>query len=101
MKKFKVILISLSKEDLQSGKNYYKDINPNLALPFLARIREAKIFISENPLANDIAYRNVRSHLIKQFPYQIHYIINEIDFEVIIIAIEFAKREDLDFFDRV
>lgn len=100
MRRFKVLLTGLSQQDFKEGKDYYKEINPKLARQFLSRIKETKNFISENPLANDISYKNVRTHLLKQFPYQIHYIIDEANSNVFVIAIEFAKREDLDFSER-
>lgn len=101
MKKVKVLLTGLSQQDLKTARNYYKEISPNLAKAFLERIKEAKIFISENPLGNDISYKNVRTHLLKQFPYHVHYLIDESNCIIFIIAIEFAKRENVDFSERI
>ena len=71
-----------------------------LAGAFISRIREGKNYISQNPLGDDIMYKEIRMHFIKQFPYHIHYYIDQNKKQIVIIAIEFSKREDLDFSNR-
>ena len=94
---YKIVITTFAKKDILKGKIYYKEINIILAKQFLARIKEAKNYISENPLANDVMYRSVRLHFIKQFPYHIHYLVNQEKQEIVIIAVEFAKQGNLDF----
>lgn len=89
-----------AKQDIKNAKDYYKNISSNLAKQFLERIKEAKDFISESPNANDTMYRDIKMHLMKQFPYHLHYYFDEKIDLIVIIAIEFAKRENLDFSDR-
>lgn len=100
MKKHRVVLTEPAKQDIKNAKDYYKNISSNLAKLFLERIKEARLFISENPNANDTMYRDIKMHLIKQFPYHLHYYIDEKIDLIVIIAIEFAKKENLDFSDR-
>ena len=100
MKTYKVIITDLTKVDIKKAKEYYRNINANLAKQFLLRIRESKSFISESPKANDVIYQEVRMHLIKQFPYHLHYFFDEDRDVIVVIAVEFAKRENLDFSDR-
>lgn len=100
MKTSKVIITDLAKTDIRKAKEYYKNLNANLAKQFLNRIRESKSFISESPNANDVIYQDIRIHLIKQFPYHLHYFF-DVDRDVIVVlAVEFAKRDNLDFSDR-
>jgi plasmid stabilization system protein ParE len=98
--KYKVVYIEHAKDDLKKAVNYYKGISSKLAKDFLARISEGKKFISQNPYADDVMYKNFRMHNIRQFPYHIHYQIFEDKKQVLIIAIEFSKRENLDFSNR-
>ncbi len=100
MKKHKVVLTEFAKQDIKKGKEYYQNISSRLAKQFLERIKEARIFISENPNANDVMYQEIRMHLIKQFPYHLHYFLDEKRNIIVIIAIEFAKRKNLDFSER-
>jgi len=39
-------------------------------------------------------------HLLKQFPYHLHYFLDEEQNQIVVIAVEFAKRENLDFSER-
>lgn len=94
-------MTEFAKQDIKNAKDYYKNINPNLAILFLEWIKEASLFISENPNANDTMYRDIKMHLVKQFPYHLHYYIDVEKDIIVILAIEFAKRENLDFSDRI
>jgi hypothetical protein len=44
-----------------------------------------------------LKYKEVRTLFLKQFPYQIHYIINEIQKQVVIIAIVHAYKNPTDY----
>ena len=59
------------KVDIINAADYYKNISPELAKQFLFRVREAKTFIARTPLGFQIKYNNVRTLLLKQFPYHI------------------------------
>lgn len=100
MKKYKVVITDFAKVDIKKAKEYYNDINANLAKQFLIRIREAKSYISENPNGNDVIYQDVKMHLIKQFPYHLHYFLDEERTQIVVIAVQFGKRENLDFSER-
>lgn len=97
---YKVVILPFATSDISAGKIYYQKISTALAKQFLQGIREAKNYISENPFSNDVRYRNVRMHLLKQFSYHLHYLVDENKKQIIIIAVEFAKRDNLDFSDR-
>lgn len=100
MKKYKVVITDFAKVDIKKAKEYYNDINANLAKQFLIRIRETKSYISENPNGNDVIYQDVKMHLIKQFPYHLHYFLDEERTQIVVIAVQFGKRENLDFSER-
>jgi len=63
--------------DIINAVSYYKAVSPQLARQFLFRIREAKKYIDRSPLAFEVKYKNVRMLLLKQFPFHIHYIIDD------------------------
>lgn len=100
MKKYKIVITNLAKDDGKKARDYYKNISSNFAKQFLERMKDAKSFIIENPNANDVIYQVIRMHLIKQFPYHLHYLLDEKNDLIVIIAVEFAKRENLDFSER-
>lgn len=98
--KFKFIYSPLVKQDLQNAVNYYKDISINLAKDFLFRVREAKKYIALNPYGDDMMYKDIRMHNLHQFPYHIHYFIDSKNKHIVILAIAFSKRDNLDFSKR-
>jgi plasmid stabilization system protein ParE len=98
--KYKFVYRPFVQQDLQNAIKYYKDISPRLAKEFVSRIREAKKYVEHNPFGDDVMYKNIRMHNIRQFPYHIHYYLNFDNKQIVILAIAFSKREDLDFSTR-
>ena len=94
-----IIYIPSVKLDLIEATEYYKKINPDLAKQFLQRVRQAKNSIVKNPLHFTIKYKNLRTILLKQFPYHIHFAINK-DNNIVIYAIICAYKKPNDFSDR-
>lgn len=88
------------KDDLKDALDYYKNINPELANQFLFRVREAKIYIARSPLGFQIKYKNVRTLLLKQFPYHIHYIVDDTKKQITILAIIHAYKNPLNYLSR-
>ena len=86
--------------DIKEAVNYYKKISPELAHQFLFRIREAKTYIACYPLGFQKRYKNVRTVLLKQFPYQIHYLIDDLHQIIIILAIIHAYKNPMDYSKR-
>jgi plasmid stabilization system protein ParE len=98
--KYTFVYRPYAKEDLHNATNYYKAISPNLAKDFLFRIREAKIYIALNPEGDDVMYQDIRMHNLYQFPYHIHYYVDHNKKQIVILAVEFSKRENLNFTSR-
>lgn len=88
------------KTDLINVTNYYKNINPELAKQFLFRIREAKAYIARSPLGFQKKYKEVRTLLLKQFPYHIHYLIDDTQKQIIILAVIHAYKNPQDYSNR-
>jgi len=90
----------LVRADIIHAVDYYKNINSELAKQFLFRIREAKAYIARSPLGFQIKYNEVRTLLLKQFPFHIHYLINDADNQIIILAIIHAYKNPTDYSNR-
>ena len=81
------------KSDIIAIVDYYKTISPKLPKQFLFRLREAKAYIAKSPLGFQIKYNNVRTLLLKQFPYHIHFLIDDAKQQIIILAIAHAYKD--------
>jgi len=87
-------------EDLKDVVDYYKNISPHLAKQFLFRIREAKSYVSQYPQGFQVKYKNIRTVLLKQFPYHIHYFVDENNQQIVILAIIHTYRNPKDYSKR-
>lgn len=79
-------------KDIEEILNYYTSINSTLASQFLNRIEEVKKYIVKHPLAFQVKYKNVRTVLLKQFPYHLHYIIDDTKKQIVVLAIVHAYK---------
>lgn len=86
--------------DLIEAKNYYNTINANLAKQFLLNVKQTKNLITKNPLHFSVKYNSVRTALLKQFPYHIHFFIDEDKNRIVIIAIVYAGKDFIDYAKR-
>jgi plasmid stabilization system protein ParE len=83
--------------DIFDVVDYYKSIKPELAIAFLDRLEEAKKYITKFPEAFQIKYKNVRTVLLKQFPYHIHYIVDDAKKQIVVLAIIHAYKNPKDY----
>jgi hypothetical protein len=88
------------KVDIIEAISYYKSISPELAKQFLFRLKEAKIYVARSPFGFQIKYNQVRILLLKQFPYHIHYIVDDAKQQIVILAIIHAYRNPKDYSNR-
>ena len=98
--KYTVVFQPLVSFDLKDAIDYYKEIDPHLAKQFLSRLREAQRFLISNPYIFQLKYKEVRTIFLKQFPYHIHYLINDVQKQVIIIAIVHAYKKPTNYSSR-
>jgi plasmid stabilization system protein ParE len=90
----------LINHDIIDVFDYYKSINPELAIAFLDRLEEAKKYIADYPVAFKVKYKNVRTLLLKQFPYHIHYIVDDAKKQIVVLAIIHAYKNPKDYSNR-
>lgn len=96
--KYKLVIRPVVKFDITEAVDYYNSISPVLAKQFLFRLREAANHILKFPIGFQVKYKEVRTLLLKQFPYHIHYIID--NNVVIILAIIHAYKNPKDYSNR-
>ena len=89
----KSIILPLAKEDIREAARWYKKQSPGLGKRFTAEVRESVRFIRQNPTACNIRYDQVRTAVLKVFPFMIHYTINEANKTVVISAVLHTSRD--------
>lgn len=86
--------------DIEDIVDYYISINIELATALLDRIEEAKKYIADFPEAFQIKYKNVKTVLLKQFPYHIHYIVDDAKKQIVVLAVIHAYKNPKDYSKR-
>ena len=98
--KFQIVNAKKVQQDILDIVEYYKDINPKLAKEFIGRMKEASVYVLNEPFSFQIKYKNVRTVLLKQFPYHIHYLVNEEKEQIVILAVIHSYRNPQDYSKR-
>jgi plasmid stabilization system protein ParE len=86
--------------DIEDITDYYASVNLQLATAFLDRVEEAKKYIIDFPEAFQIKYKNVRTVLLEQFPYHIHYIVDDAKKQIVVLSIIYAYKNPKDYSSR-
>jgi len=97
---YKIIHKTAVETDIVAALDYYSRINLKLARQFMFRFEEAIINITRSPLGFQIKYKEVRTLMLKQFPYHIHYIIDDAQKQIIILAFIHAYKNPKDYSER-
>ena len=97
---FKVIILPLAKEDIKKAANWYNEQQKGLGKKFTTQVRKEIAFILQNPIATATRYDEIKTCVVKNFPFMIHYFV-DIKNEILIISaifhtslnpIKWAKR---------
>lgn len=86
---------SLVEQDIRFVFDYYKSVSHKLAKEFIQQLQKAKENIILYPFSNDVVYNNVRLHKLKQFPYHIHYIVEEDKMKKISFSLLYILKENI------
>ncbi len=69
---FKVIILPLAKEDIKTSANWYNEQQKGLGNKFTNQIRQEIQFVLQNPVATVTRYDEVKTCVVKSFPFMIH-----------------------------
>ncbi len=84
---YKSVILPLAQEDIREATQWYNKQSPGLGNRFSGEIRKSVRFIKQNPAACNIQYDEVRTAVLKVFPFMIHYTIDKDNKAVIISAV--------------
>ena len=98
--KFTIINIPQVTGDLQAIVDFYTEISPKLPKQFIQQLRFGVRQILKTPYGCQVKYKNVRTLLIHQFPYHIHYYIDEKLTQIVVLAVIHSYRKPQDYSKR-
>ena len=90
---YKAIILTLAKDDIRDAARWYNQQSPGLGKRFTAEVRESVRYIKQNPTACTIRYDQVRTAVLRVFPFMLHYTVNEDSKTVIISAVLHTSRD--------
>lgn len=86
----KIIIRPEAEKDLTEAFIWYEDKRRGLGFDFLLQVDAGLRFVVRNPEINAPAYKEVRRHIIKRFPYKIIYLVES--HKVIVLGVIHGKR---------
>jgi len=86
------IILPLAKEDIQEAALWYNKQQKGLGKRFTTEVREKVHFIRQNPKTSHVRYNDVRTAVLSQFPFMIHFTIDEKNETIIVSAVLHTSR---------
>lgn len=87
------VILPLAKEDIRDAARWYNKQSRGLGKRFTSEVRDSIQFIKQNPTACSIRYDEVRTVVLRVFPFMIHYTVDEANKTVIISAVLHTSRD--------
>jgi len=97
---YKVYYLDEVENDIFVAKQWYAEQQENLDIRFISAVKDTLSSVVKMPSAFAVRYKNVRIAHTKIFPYNIHFFIDEMKAQVVIIGIVHNKRKDALFLER-
>ena len=93
---YRSIILPIAKADIRNSSIWYEAQQKGLGKTFISIIRESIHFITTNPYSFQIRFDEIRTAIVKKFPFLIHYLIDEDSKTIIIVAVFHTSRKPLD-----
>ena len=90
---YKSHILPLAKEDIRDAARWYNKQSQGLGKRFTSEVRDSVRYIKQNPTACSIRYDQVRTAVLRVFPFMIHYTVDEENKTVIISAVLHTSRD--------
>ena len=89
---YNLIILPKAAKDIGNAAKWYNKKSLGLGNRFVFNVNKKATFIKIMPYSFAIKYGNVRTTLVDKFPYLIHYFVDEINKEVLILAVLHTSR---------
>jgi len=86
--------------DIAIAKQWYAEQQKELDVQFVFAVKKTLSDIAKMPSAYAVRYRNVRIAHTKVFPFNVHFYIDEINTQVVIIGVVHNTRNNALFLER-
>jgi len=91
--KYKSVTLPTAKNDLGAAAKWYNQVRPGLGKELVERVRQRITELRANPLTCQIRYSEVHTALVEQFPYMIHYYVDQQNKTIVVISILHTSQD--------
>jgi plasmid stabilization system protein ParE len=91
--KYKIVILPRAKEDLREAAKWYNNAQKGHGKELVKQIRKRISELENNPLSCQIRYSEVHTALVKNFPYMLHYYVDQVKRSIVIISILHTSRD--------
>jgi plasmid stabilization system protein ParE len=92
MKSFRIVIDDAALSDIKEAANWYDKHGENLGSRFKKSVKQQINIIKSNADSYSVRYKNVHCALVKKFPFLIHFVIDEKNHVVKILAVIHSSR---------
>lgn len=90
---YKSIVLYQAKEDIRKAAEWYNERQIGLGKRFISEVRNKVYYIRQNPKISGVRFNNVRTAILSDFPFMIHYTIDENIKAILIVAVLHTSRD--------
>ncbi len=90
---YKTRISPAAKEDIHQAAQWYKNQKTGLGKQFTLRVRQRINELKKNPFTCQVRYKEVHTATVRQFPFMIHYIVDQENKIIEVIAILSTHRD--------
>lgn len=90
---YKSIVLYQAKEDIRKAAEWYNERQIGLGKRFISEVRNKVYYVRQNPKISGVRFNNVRTAILSDFPFMIHYTIDENIKAILIVAVLHTSRD--------
>ncbi|MCD8741853.1 type II toxin-antitoxin system RelE/ParE family toxin [Mucilaginibacter roseus] len=90
---YKTLILPSAKNDIEEATIWYNKKQKGLGVKFTSYVRQKIALIKQEPFIASTRYDNVKTAVLDTFPFMIHYLLNENEKVIIIIAVFHTSRD--------
>lgn len=92
---YKITILPIADLDIRENIKWYNEQKTGLGKQFYSKVKSRVSYIQKYPFSYQVKYRNTRSALIENFPFLIHYRIEEAKKTIVVLGVTRSSRDPL------
>lgn len=90
---YSALILPAARQDVADSAQWYNGQQKGLGKRFTTQLREIIKYARRNPRAFPVRYDDTRTALMADFPFMIHYQLDENNHQIIVVAVLHTSRD--------